>query len=96
MKYVPATAPAPKGGGPKGGGPNKSLWWAAWPDAQAPAHAGTARLVALMATLPVPGEEPQDFWFRLWQADDAPICCSPTCGTNCCAPSTGSPWPTSF
>lgn len=53
---------------------------------------GRARLVALMATLPVPGEEPQDFRFRLWQADDDPICCPPTCGTNCCAPSTAPPW----
>ncbi|MFD8714391.1 hypothetical protein ACFV07_28555 [Streptomyces anulatus] len=41
--------------------------------AQAPAYAGTARLVALMATLPVPSEEPQDFWFQLWQAADDPI-----------------------
>ncbi|MFD7673776.1 hypothetical protein [Streptomyces anulatus] len=41
--------------------------------AQAPAYAGTARLVALMATLFVPSEEPQDFWFQLWQAADDPI-----------------------
>ncbi|MFJ1784911.1 hypothetical protein ACIOML_11435 [Streptomyces anulatus] len=26
-----------------------------------------------MATLPVPGEEPRDFWVHLWQADDDPI-----------------------
>ncbi|MFC8707169.1 hypothetical protein [Streptomyces anulatus] len=41
--------------------------------AQAPAYAGTARLVALMATLPVPSEEPQDHWFQLWQAADDPV-----------------------
>lgn len=41
--------------------------------AQAPAYAGTARLVALMRSLPVPSEEPQDFWFRLWTAADDPV-----------------------
>ncbi|WP_405392431.1 hypothetical protein OG596_34245 [Streptomyces sp. NBC_01102] len=41
--------------------------------AQAPAYAGTARLVALMRSLPVPSEEPQDFWFKLWTAADDPV-----------------------
>ncbi|MFG2615815.1 hypothetical protein [Streptomyces anulatus] len=41
--------------------------------AQAPAYAGTTRLVALMATLPVPSGEPKDFWFQLWQAADDPV-----------------------
>ncbi|MEU9677858.1 hypothetical protein AB0D92_30655 [Streptomyces parvus] len=41
--------------------------------AQAPAYAGTARLVALMRSLPVPSEEPRDFWFRLWTAADDPV-----------------------
>ncbi|MFF9593835.1 hypothetical protein ACF1FX_32405 [Streptomyces sp. NPDC014646] len=41
--------------------------------AHAPAYAGTARLVSLMASLPVPSDEPRDFWFELWQAADDPV-----------------------
>ncbi|AEN08660.1 MULTISPECIES: hypothetical protein [unclassified Streptomyces] len=41
--------------------------------AQAPAYTGTARLVALMRSPPVPSEEPQDFWFKLWTEADDPV-----------------------
>lgn len=41
--------------------------------AHADSYAGTARLVSLMAGLPVPSEEPRDFWYELWQAADDPI-----------------------
>ncbi|MGF1344252.1 hypothetical protein ACQSMD_29745 [Streptomyces flavovirens] len=41
--------------------------------AQAPAYTGTARLVALVRSLPVPSEEPQEFWFKLWTEADDPV-----------------------
>ncbi|GAA2330300.1 hypothetical protein Scani_34120 [Streptomyces caniferus] len=41
--------------------------------AHAPAYAATARLISLMASLPVPSDKPRDFWFELWQAADDPV-----------------------
>jgi hypothetical protein len=41
--------------------------------AHAPAYAATARLVSLMASLPLPSDESRDFWFQLWQAADDPV-----------------------
>ncbi|MCX4648151.1 hypothetical protein [Streptomyces sp. NBC_01446] len=41
--------------------------------AHADSYAGTARLISLMASLPVPSDEPRDFWFELWQAADDPV-----------------------
>ncbi|MFJ3205869.1 hypothetical protein [Streptomyces sp. NPDC086989] len=31
-------------------------------------YAATAHLVSLMGSLPVPSDEPHDFWFELWQS----------------------------
>ncbi|MGW1870914.1 hypothetical protein ACWCPS_35915 [Streptomyces mauvecolor] len=36
-------------------------------------YAATSHLVSLMGGLPLPSDEPQDFWFRLWQASGTPI-----------------------
>ncbi|MGO4459354.1 hypothetical protein AB4039_18960 [Streptomyces sp. M-16] len=36
-------------------------------------YAATAHLVSLMGSLPVPSDEPRDFWFRLWQASGSAI-----------------------
>ncbi|MDQ8707573.1 hypothetical protein RCO28_34645 [Streptomyces sp. LHD-70] len=41
--------------------------------AHAGSHAPTARLISLMSSLPVPSDEPRDFWFELWQVADNPI-----------------------
>lgn len=36
-------------------------------------YAATARLVSLMAGLPLPSGEPRGFWFRLWRASGSAI-----------------------
>jgi len=36
-------------------------------------YAANARLVSLMAGLPIPNDEPRDFWFRLWKASGTAI-----------------------
>ncbi|MFI1454003.1 hypothetical protein [Streptomyces roseus] len=41
--------------------------------AHSDAYAATAHLVSLMGGLPVPSEDPKDFWFRLWQASGSAI-----------------------
>ncbi|AJC62057.1 hypothetical protein [Streptomyces sp. 769] len=41
--------------------------------AHSEAYGATGRLVNLLAGLPVPSDEPRDFWFRLWQASGSPI-----------------------
>ncbi|WP_326793437.1 hypothetical protein OHA79_44700 (plasmid) [Streptomyces sp. NBC_00841] len=36
-------------------------------------YAATSHLVSLLAALPVPSDEPHDFWFQLWQASGTPV-----------------------
>lgn len=36
-------------------------------------YAATAHLVSLAGGLPIPSDEPRDFWFKLWQASGNPI-----------------------
>lgn len=36
-------------------------------------YAATSHLVSLMAALPVPTEEPRDFWLQLWRASGTPV-----------------------
>ncbi|MER6522570.1 hypothetical protein ABT246_37785 [Streptomyces sp. NPDC001553] len=41
--------------------------------AHSDAYTATAHLVSLLGGLPVPKDEPNDFWFQLWQASGSPI-----------------------
>ncbi|MCX5130006.1 hypothetical protein [Streptomyces sp. NBC_00347] len=41
--------------------------------AHSDAYAATAHLVSLLGGLPVPSEESNDFWFRLWTASGSAI-----------------------
>ncbi|WP_351233826.1 hypothetical protein [Streptomyces sp. NPDC002133] len=36
-------------------------------------YAATSHLLSLVAGLPIPSDEPKDFWFQLWQASGTPV-----------------------
>lgn len=65
--------------------------------AQASAYAGTARLVALMRSLPVPSEELRTSGSSCGPRPTIRSCCPATSATSCCAPWTVTVprWPTS-